>query len=286
MHCLIFPGQGVQRRGMGAELFERHPQETEASCEVLGYPVARLCRDNPGDRLADTRYAQPAVFLVNALSWLDLRSQGRSYDYFAGHGLGEYNALVAAGVLGLTDALALVARRARLMAGVTGGAMVAVVGLDSARVEATLHAAGLDLVHVAHRNSDRQVTVAGDRRQLAFAVEALRGPEVRVLPVPAAGPFHTPLMAPAERAFTPVLRAYAFGAGHTPVMSSTTGREFAPDQAVQLLGRQLSRPVEWVRTVHALRAAGVTRFDEANGTALTALLAGIAAGPAEERVHP
>ncbi|MGP4110405.1 ACP S-malonyltransferase [Streptomyces sp. 4N509B] len=284
MHCLVFPGQGVQRKGMGEELFARYPRETAAASEVLGYPVERLCRDDPDDRLSDTRYAQPAVFLVNALSWLRRERDGRRPDYVAGHSLGEFNALVAAGVVDLMDGLALVRRRAELMAEVTDGAMVAVVGLDSSRVEATLRGAGLSLVHVANRNSDRQVTVAGERRQLGLAVRALRGPGARVLPVPVSGPFHTPLMASAGRAFARVLREYTFRAGHTPVMSSVTGAPFVPEQAVELLSRQISHPVEWVRTVRALRAAGVDHFDEVNGTTLTAFIARITAQPTEERV--
>ncbi len=284
MHCLVFPGQGVQRKGMGEGLFERFPKETAAASELLGYPVARLCRDDPEGRLADTRHAQPAIFLVSALSWLDRERGGRRYDYFAGHSLGEFNALVAAGVLDLMDGLALVRRRAELMADVAHGAMAAVVGLSSSRVEATLRGAGLNLVHVANRNSDRQVTVAGDRPQLALAVRALRGPGVRVLPVPVSGPFHTPLMASTGRAFAKVLREYEFRAGHTPVMSSVSGTEFTPDQAIDLLSRQIAHPVEWVRTVRALRAAGVDQFDEVNGTTLTAFIARIAAQPTEERV--
>ncbi|WP_030548323.1 ACP S-malonyltransferase, partial [Streptomyces albus] len=284
MHCLVFPGQGVQHKGMGQGLFERYPRETAAATELLGYPVARLCRDDPGDRLADTRYAQPAVFLVNALSWMDLEREGRRYDYFAGHSLGEFNALVAAGVIGLMDGLALVRRRAELMAGITGGAMAAVIGPGAARAEATLRGAGLNRVHVANRNSEQQVTVAGDRRQLALAVKALRGAGARVVPVRVSGPFHTPLMASAGRAFATVLSAHAFRPGHTPVMSSVSGTVFDPDQAVQLLSRQISRPVEWVRTVRALRAAGVRQFDEVGGTTLTDFIARIPARPTEERV--
>lgn len=284
MHCLVFPGQGVQRKGMGEGLFARYPRETAAASELLGYPVDRLCLDDPGNRLADTRYAQPAVFLVNALSWMDLAREGRRYDHLAGHSLGEFNALVAAGVIDLMDGLALVRRRAELMAGATGGAMVAVVGLSPARVDATLRGAGVNLVHVANRNSDKQVTVAGDRPQLALTVKALRAAGARVLPVQVSGPFHTPLMASAGRAFTAVLREYTFRAGHTPVMSSVTGAPFTPDQAVRLLGRQISSPVEWVRTVRALRAAGVDHFDEVNGTTLTAFIARIAAQPTEERI--
>jgi malonyl CoA-acyl carrier protein transacylase len=280
MRCLVFPGQGVQHKGMGDGLFARFPDETVAACERLGHSVVELCRDDPGGRLADTRYAQPTIFLVNALAWMDLAREGRRWDYVAGHSLGEFNALVAAGVLDLMDGLELVARRAELMAEVTGGAMIAVVGPDKDRVEALLRGAGLNRVHVANHNSDRQVTVAGERPQLALAVKVLRGPGVRVLPVPVSGPFHTPLMAGAGRRFAALLRTYEFRAGHTPVMSSVTGGPFEPEQAVRLLSRQISRPVEWVRTVRALRAAGVDRFDEVNGSTLTALLSRIADGPA------
>jgi malonyl CoA-acyl carrier protein transacylase len=280
MHCLVFPGQGVQHKGMGDGLFARFPDETVAAGELLGHSLVELCRDDPGGRLADTRYAQPAIFFVNALAWMDLARDGRRWDWFAGHSLGEFNALVAAGVLDLMDGLALVRRRAELMAEVTGGAMVAVVGPDAERVEAMLRGAGLNRVHVANHNSDRQVTVAGERPQLALAVKVLRGPGVRVLPVPVSGPFHTPLMAAAGRRFATVLRGSAFRSGHTPVMSSITGAPFEPEQAVRLLSRQLSRPVEWVRTVRALRAAGVDHFEEVNGSTLTALLSRIADGPA------
>lgn len=282
MHCLVFPGQGVQRAGMGEELFARYPDETRAASELLGWSVADLCRTDPGGRLADTRYAQPAIYLVNALAWLDRLSTGNRYDVVAGHSLGEFNALVAAGVLDLMDGLALVRRRGELMAGITGGAMAAVVGLSGDRVEATLRGAGLNMVFVANRNSDEQVTVAGDRRQLALGVKALRTAGARrVLPVPVSGPFHTPLMASAGRAFAPVLREHTFRPGHTPAYSSVTGAEFAPERAAELLSRQISAPVEWVRTVRALRAAGVTAFDEVNGTTLTAFIARIPARPAE-----
>lgn len=279
MHCLVFPGQWAAHQGMGEGLFARFPQQTVAASELLGHSVVELCREDPGERLADTRYAQPAVFLVNALSWLDLAHDGRGWDYVAGHGLGEFNALVAAGVLDLMEGLALVERRAALMAGVRRGAMVAVVGLAADRVEATLRDAGLHMVHVAHHDTDRRVTVAGERPQLALAAKALSRPGVRVLPMAAGGPFHTPLMAGAGREFAADLRTYRFRTGHTPVMSSVTGAPFDPAQAVRLLSRQLSHPVEWVRTVRALRAAGVDHFEEVNGSTLTAFLSRIADRP-------
>ncbi|WP_432840300.1 ACP S-malonyltransferase [Dactylosporangium sp. CA-092794] len=271
MRALVFPGQGVQRPGMGDDLFDAAKDLVEEADEILGWSVARLCWDDPDGRLRDTRYAQPAIYLVNALEARTL-PPGR-YSWFAGHSLGEFNALVAAGVIDLMAGLRLVAARAELMAGVTGGAMAAVTGLPARMVEATLRGAGLRGVYVANRNSDRQVAVAGARDELRRAVRALQDAGARrVTPLPVSGPFHTPLMAEAGRGFAELLRGEAFAPGHTPVMSSVTGAPFDPAEAADLLARQVAAPVEWVAAVRALRAAGVTDFDEVNGTTLTTLI--------------
>ncbi len=272
---LVFPGQGVQRRGMGDELFDDAKELVAQADEVLGWSVAELCRDDPDGRLADTRYAQPAVYLVNALAARERLTPGR-YAWFAGHSLGEYNALQAAGVLDLMTGLRLVARRAELMAAVTGGAMAAVTGLPARLVEGTLRGAGLRRVHVANRNSDRQVVIAGDRGELRRAIEAVREAGAgKVTPLAVSGPFHTPLMAPVREEFARVLADVPFAAGDTPVMSSVTADVFDPARAAELLSRQIAEPVEWVRTVQALRAAGVTDVDEVNGTTLTTLMSQI-----------
>lgn len=274
MYGLVFPGQGAQRKGMGAGLFEEFADLTARADEMLGYSVEELCGDDPDGRLRDTRYAQPALYFVNALlGQRRLAAHPRRYGYFAGHSLGEFNALVAGGILDLWAGLELVRERAELMARVTDGAMVAVTGLPCARVEVALRAAGLNQVHVASRNSDQQVTVAGDRAQLRMAVKAIRtAGAAQVTPVAVSGPFHTPLMAPAGRAFARTLRRFHFSAGHTPVVSSVTGEPFAHERAAELLSRQIVGPVEWVRAVRTLRAAGVGHFEEVNGATLTGLI--------------
>ncbi|PRY37483.1 ACP S-malonyltransferase [Umezawaea tangerina] len=270
MRCLLFPGQGVQRKGMGAELFARFPEATALADEVLGYSVEELCVRDPERRLRDTRYAQPAVFFVNAL--MGLSEIG--HDYYAGHSLGEYNALVAGGVLELADALRLVRRRAELMSEITGGGMSAVQGVPVAFVRRALIETGLTGVFVANLNADTQTTIAGDRTEVAVAAKAIALlPGARVVPINVSGPFHTPLMAPAEARFREVLAEFDFRPAITPVVSSVTGALFdGPD----LLARQLSSPVEWVRTVTTLRAAGLTDFDEVHGRTLSSLVHKIA----------
>jgi malonyl CoA-acyl carrier protein transacylase len=274
MRTLVFPGQGVQHPGMGAGLFGAYPDLMSQADAVLGWSVAEVCAEPSGARLSETRYAQPAIYLVNAL--LALRD-GPQFDYVAGHSLGEYNALVAGGVLELMTGLVLVKERAEAMARVTGGGMAAVIGLPATRVETTLRAGGLSLVHVAGRNADRQVTIAGEVKQLRVAAKALRtAGAAQVVPISVSGPFHTPLMAPAVRAFEQVLRRQRFCAPHTPVVSSVTGEVFDHERAPQLLSRQMARPVEWVRVVQRLRRAGVRDFVEINGRTLTGFISRIA----------
>ncbi|MET1073518.1 MAG: ACP S-malonyltransferase [Umezawaea sp.] len=270
MRCLLFPGQGVQRKGMGAELFARHPEATALADEVLGYSIEELCVRDPERRLRDTRYAQPAVFFVNAL--MGLAEVG--HDYYAGHSLGEYNALVAGGVLELEAGLRLVRQRAELMSEITGGGMSAVQGVPVAFVRRALIETGLTGVFIANLNADTQTTIAGDRTEVAVAAKAIALlPGARVVPINVSGPFHTPLMAPAEARFREVLAEFEFRPATRPVVSSVTGGLFdGPD----LLARQLSSPVEWVRTVTTLRAAGVTDFDEVHGKTLSSLVHKIA----------
>ncbi|WBQ05156.1 ACP S-malonyltransferase [Kribbella sp. CA-293567] len=274
MRCLLFPGQGVQKKGMGAELFGAFPAETALADEILGYSIEELCLRDPDRRLRDTRYVQPAVFFVNALLGRQrIAEQPGGYQYFAGHSLGEYNALVAAEVLDLAAGLRLVKRRAEVMSAITVGGMSAVQGLPVAFVRRALTETGLSKVFVANLNADVQTTIAGDRAEIAVAgkaISALAG--ARVIPINVSGPFHTPLMEPAELEFREVLAAVEFGPAKTPVVSGVTGELFDPAEGAELLARQLSAPVEWVRTVTTLRAQGVTEFDEVNGQTLSSLL--------------
>lgn len=277
MHCLLFPGQGVQRKGMGGDVFAEFPELTAAADEVLGYSIADLCLHDSHRQLRDTRFAQPAIFFVNALTGLrHLAATGTAYEYFAGHSLGEYNALVASGSLDLLAGLALVKQRAELMAEIRGGGMAAVIGLPAHLIELAIQESGVTAVYIANYNADAQTTIAGDRAQLAVVGETIaKFGGARVVPLNVSGPFHSPLMAPAAAAFAAHLQGSTFAPGGPTVVSSVTGEPFVPADGPELLTRQLSTPVQWVRAVQHLRAAGVSRFEEVNGTTLTSMLEGI-----------
>jgi len=162
MIAYLFPGQGSQHVGMGNDLFSLFPRELAAAQALLGYSVEELClRDSPAGALQNTAFTQPALYVVSALTYLrKLRQTGRQPDFAAGHSLGEYTALFAAGVFDFQTGLKLVQRRGALMARVSGGAMAAVIGLPSDRIAAVLAAERLESVDIANMNSPDQTVVS------------------------------------------------------------------------------------------------------------------------------
>ncbi|QCB95012.1 ACP S-malonyltransferase [Cellulomonas shaoxiangyii] len=274
MRALVFAGQGIQRKGMGAGLFERYDALVAEADSVLGWSLRELCETGDTGRLTDTRYAQPAIFMVNALHALARADEGGGdYPVYAGHSLGELNALVAAGMLDLVTGLRLVRERGLAMAAVTGGGMVAVTGLGADRVEQVVRGSGLTQVFLANRNSDQQVTLGGESTQLGLASRLLRSAGARqVLPLRVGGAFHTPLMAPAQARFARALEGVTFTRGHGVVVSGVTGAEVDPDSAPALLTRQIVAPVQWVEVVRRMRRLGVTEVDELGSTTLTTMM--------------
>ena len=277
MRCHVFPGQGVQKKGMGSSLFPRFAALCSQADEVLGYSIEELCLTNPERRLSTTEYAQPAIYVVNALHHLAAREELPPADYFAGHSLGEYSALFAAGAFDFATGLALVKRRAELMGQADGGAMAAVVGAPEAIVEQTLREHGADGVVIANYNAPEQFVLAGSAEELtrlkpAFeAVEGVRG----FVPMRVSGAFHSPWMAPAAADFRTFLASVPVAELTTPVISNVTGRPFeAGAEAIRdALVEQLTRPVRWMECVRYLRHAGVTTFVELGGSkVLTSLI--------------
>jgi trans-AT polyketide synthase, acyltransferase and oxidoreductase domains len=275
MTVFMFPGQGSQARGMGGELFARYPEYTAAADEILGYSLAELCADD--DRLQHTEYTQPALFVVNVLSYIDeVVRRGARPASFVGHSLGEYNALFAAGAFDFRTGVALVRRRGELMARLRGGGMAAILGLDIERVRAILRDAGFDAIDVANENAPRQVILSGqtddlERVKPIFAAAGARFAALRV-----SGAFHSRYMAPARAEFAQTLAAAAIRDCHMQVIANVDARPFPPGGVRERLLDQLVRPVRFAASVRYLCDAGEREFIEVGpGRVLTNLVAQI-----------
>lgn len=287
MRAMIFPGQGAQKQGMGGDLFalaDYRSIEPEVDA-LLGYSLREVCLAD-ASRLADTRFTQPCLYMVNALHGIRRARGGERFDFLAGHSLGEYNALHAAGVFDLMTGLRLVQKRGELMAQAQGGAMLAVLGLPSARIVQIIMENGLDGVDIANYNAPSQTVVSGAAEQVARAAPLLDAAGAAAcVPLAVSGAFHSRAMEAAARAYAGFLANHVFAAPTIPVVSNVTG-SFYPAQAssaviASLLVRQIVRPVQWVKCVQCLLDAGTTSFDETGpGNVLTRLVAQIRTAPA------
>ena len=264
---VMFAGQGSQRAGMGADLFGRYPALEGQADELLGYSVRELCLHDRGGRLSDTRYAQPALFVVNALSWWAARERGLTADVLLGHSVGEYTALLAAEVFDFRTGLALVAERGRLMATVPGG-MSVVLGLDAATIAGVLRAAGLLGVDLANLNAVDQVVLAGPTRELELAAGPLAAAGAfAVRPLSVSGPFHSRYMRPAARAFARVVGSVALAPPQVPVIANRTARRYPERGIARLLIEQIEGQVRWADSLgHLLALDPAAEFVELGAT--------------------
>ncbi len=263
MKAFMFPGQGAQRVGMGEGLFEAFPQLVAEADAVLGYSIAQLCLEGPMDRLTRTQFTQPALYVVNALTYLrHVRETGERPDFVLGHSVSEYVALFAAGAVDFASGLSMVARRGALMGEANGGGMAAVIGLDADGIAAVIDRNGLRDVFAANYNTPRQIVVSGKREAVVAAERLFReagASHYVVLPV--SGAFHTPYMEAARTAFAEHLAGLTFRAPEIPVISNVTAR---PHEAAKLRERmivQITAPVRWAESIRYLLAKGVTFAD-------------------------
>lgn len=285
--ALLFPGQNSQRVGMGAALCEEYPTVRERYFEradaVLGLPLSAICFEGPEEELVKTENQQPAIFLVSCAIAAVLRERGVEPEAVAGHSLGEYAALVAAGALDLETGLRLTRRRGELMAAVaarSGGIMAAVLGLAPEEVEAACREAAAEggVVEVANYNSPTQTVISGEEAPVrrAMATATARG-AARVIELQVSAPFHCALMAPLAEAFAPLLRDATVRPARLPVVANVTaGYERDPEEIRANLVTQLAAAVRWTDSVRRLIAAGVDTFVEAGpGKVLTGLMKAI-----------
>jgi [acyl-carrier-protein] S-malonyltransferase len=286
--AFIFPGQGSQYAGMGKTLFERFTVARQVFAQAdaaLGFSLTQLCFDGPAETLQLTENTQPALLTVSVAALRVLEEEGRKPDYVAGHSLGEYSALVAAGSLEFADAVRLVRKRGRYMqeavpAGV--GAMAALLKLPEGKLEGVLlEAAQGEVLSAANLNSPDQVVIAGHAAAVARAVELAKAAGARrVLLLPVSAPFHCSLMKPAQERLAEDLKATEFHDLTTPLVNNWQARliQTAAD-AREGLFQQVPNPVRWSESIQVLASEGVTSFVEVGaGGVLTGLLRNINPG--------
>jgi [acyl-carrier-protein] S-malonyltransferase len=271
--AFVYPGQGSQAAGMGKSLADAHPAARavfDAVDAALGESMSRLCFEGPDDELKLTANTQPAILTVSSAATAALAAQGFHPDVVAGHSLGEYSALVAAGALTPADAAKAVRARGTFMQEAVPagkGAMAAVLGLDPAKVKAICDAvqgATGEVCSPANYNDPAQTVIAGTAGAVEKAGAELKAAGAkRVLPLPVSAPFHCALMAPVKARLEPVLRQLAWKEPRVPVVTNVEAkpnRDVA--RIVPLLIEQVTAPVRWIECVEEMVRLGVTRMVE------------------------
>lgn len=274
--AFLFPGQGSQFVGMGANLYQQLPEARarfEAADELLGYALTDLMfgRHAESDEAAEealkqTEVTQPALYVHSCAAMAVLQTEGLVPDMVAGHSLGEYSALAAAGALSFEDGLRVVRRRGELMAEAGDrrpGTMAAVLGVEDETIETICKQVtvnGEGVVQPANFNAPGQIVISGDVEAVETAMEEMPG---RSIALPVSGAFHSPLMAYAQDGLAEVLDDVAIQAPQCPVYLNVTARPTTdPDEIRRCLLEQLLSPVRWAQTLRAMQNDGATRYVE------------------------
>lgn len=285
MTALIFPGQGSQHVNMGKDLFARFPELTAQADAVLGYSIEELCRTGNNGDLNRTEFAQPALFVVNALTYLSRDPALPRPRYLAGHSLGEYSALFAAGCFDFATGVRLVRRRGALMGHAQGGGMLAVLGADSELLRELIDGAGQGLVDMANFNSSSQTVLSGPTdvlHEVARALALQNG--ARGVPLKVSAAFHSRYMRETAVEFGRFLSGFSFADPQVPVLSNVSAAPYEAGQVADLLVRQIHQPVRWHQITRHLLDHGVEDVEEIGpGRVLTGLWLSATKEAAKER---
>ncbi len=285
--AILFPGQGSQRVGMGRDLAFEQPlakQTYEEADDVLGFSLSKLCFDGPEDELTLTKHTQPAILTTSIAVFRVLRERGLQFDVVAGHSLGEWSALVAAGALQLRDAVKLTHLRGTYMQDavpVGQGAMAALIGLDLAAVKLVCEKASQpgEPVEPANLNGAGQIVISGHTAAVDRAIpEAKAAGAKRAVKLTVSAPFHCSMMQPAAERLATALAAITVSTPSVPLIANVTAAPtLEPAQIKDLLIQQVTATVRWEESVQAIAKLGVTKaYELGSGAVLKGLVKRIA----------
>lgn len=263
MIAYVFPGQGSQFKGMGADLFDKYPEYTKIADEVLGYSIKELCLDDPQDKLGQTTYTQPALYVVNALSYMDtVDKDHRIPDYVAGHSLGEYNALLAAGAFDFETGLRLVKKRGELMGQARNGKMAAVIGLSAEEIKEVLSTNNLESIDVANYNTLNQIAISGLESDILKAQSIFEEAGARYIILNVSGAFHSRYMQEAKMAYEPYINQSKINPLKIKCISNVYARLYNSKRLKETLADQIVSSVQWCDTIRYLMGKDVTEIKQ------------------------
>ena len=260
MNVIMFAGQGSQAKGVGGALFSKYSQYVRSARDILGYSVEDLFLGADVGRLDSTDFAQPAIFLLNHLYYLEHCKSHPSPDIAIGHSLGEYNALVCANVISFEEGLRMVQMRGILMRDMEGGTMSAVVGPAANEIEEAIRQAGLADVEIGNFNTPRQHVLTGTVSGID-ALERVLAPQAKLFRLKVSGPFHSRFMRPASAYYQTFLERFAFRSPTLTVYSNAHVSEYSVKNALSNLVDQIWMPVRWADTMRRILPS-VTSLDE------------------------
>ncbi len=274
LKTFVFPGQGSQAKGMGVDLFDEFSDITESANRILGYSIKEICMLDPKKQLHLTQFTQPALYVVNALSYLKRINENTILpDFVAGHSLGEYNALHVAGGVDFETGLIIVKKRGELMGWASGGAMAAVIGLSEEKIQELLQDNGLHQIDIANFNTPSQIVISGQKQDIerGEAIFKAAGGHYIVLNVSAA--FHSRFMQQARDEFEIFLNDFEYSELKIPLIANVNARPYQQSEIKNNLANQLRSSVRWTESIRYLMGKGDMEFEEiGHGTILTRMI--------------
>ena len=261
---IMFPGQGSQFQGMGEQLFKEFPDTVAAANSALGYDIADICLNNPDNKLNQTSYTQPALFLLNYLTHQKhLQENKKTPDYYLGHSLGEFNALNAAGVFDFETGLKIVQKRGELMFSIGNTGMAAIVGAEYKEVKEILHNHFPD-IDVANVNTTAQMVISGPLESLNKAADFFEEEGFVFIPLKVSGAFHSRYMTPVKAQFESFIAGMKLNKCNVPVISNYSAAPY-PDDIQGILKNmvnQLDNRVKWLQGIEYVLYQGECDFVE------------------------